>query len=295
MISFIVSSVRDDQLDALSGNLASTAGVPFQLLVHRNGGTRWGLARVYNHLAAQAIHPILCFLHEDVRFPAEPAFGRELVAFFSGHPGAGVVGFAGSQVKTRASSGWENLAEFTRENVVQHGFPDGPRALRVNPEREAYSQVTVLDGLALFLRKETWNFHRFDEATCPGFHVYDLEFTTRVAKTLANYVCHVVLPEHFSMGAPGDSWREENEAYHRTWSDRLPQSCVALSAAQMRACEAFSAYHWLRELLKRQPADPAMLERAWASYRANARPSYTLRLLRYRLGAALRRGSGNAA
>jgi hypothetical protein len=286
MISFIVCSLREDQLGALSENLAASAGVEFELLTHRNRETNWGLARVYNHLAERARFPLLAFLHEDVRFPATPVFGRELVDFYAARPGAGVVGFAGSQVKSRSPSGWENLAAHTRESVVQHGFPEGARVLRVNPEREAYSQVTVLDGLALFVPRQVWSAHRFDEATCPGFHAYDLDFTTQVAQTHANYVCHVVLPEHFSMGSPTASWREACERYHRKWAERLPLACVALTPAQLGECEAFSAYHWLRELLRSPPDDPAALDRAWADYRSHARSSYTLRLLRHRLRAA---------
>ncbi len=287
MISFIVCSVREDQLGALSENLASTAGVEFELLAHPNREANWGLARVYNHLAGQARFPLLAFLHEDVRFPAAPPFGRELAAFFASHPDAGVVGFAGSQVKTRSPSGWENLAAYTRENVVQHGFPDGARALQVNPANEAYSRVTVLDGFALFVRREVWSAHRFDEELCPGFHLYDLAFSSAVARTRANYVCQVVRPEHFSMGTPKASWREANQRYHLAWSDRLPLFCEVLAPAQWRECENFSAYHWLRELLKDPPADPAMLDRAWATYWASASFTSTLRLLRHWLRAAL--------
>ena len=287
MISFIVCSVREDQLGALSENLAATAGVEFELLAHPNREANWGLARVYNHLAGQARYPLLCFLHEDVRFPAPPGWGGELAAFYANHPDAGVVGFAGSLLKTRSPSGWENLAAYTRENVVQHGFPDGARALQVNPDDEAYSRVTVLDGFALFVRRQVWSANRFDEATCPGFHLYDLDFTTQVAQAHANYVCHRVLPEHFSVGVPGASWREACERYHRKWEARLPLACVTLTPAQMRRCESFSAYHWLRGLLNRPPEDPAMLERAWATYRSWARTGYTLRLLRHRLRTAL--------
>lgn len=289
MISFVVCSIREDQLAGLRENLAATAGVEHELLAQDNREANWGLARVYNHLAGQARYPLLCFIHEDVRFPADPPVGRELAAFFASHPDAGVVGFAGSLVKTRSPSGWENLAAYTRENVVQHGFPGGARALRVNPAHEAYSRVTVLDGFALFVRRETWSDHRFDEATCPGFHLYDLDFTTQVAQAHPNYVCHRVLPEHFSMGIPRASWREACERYHLKWDGRLPMACVTLTPAQVRECETFSAYHWLRELLKRPPEDPAMLDRAWDTYRARARLGHTLRLLRYRLRAALGR------
>ncbi|HYQ80705.1 MAG TPA: hypothetical protein VEP68_04340, partial [Anaeromyxobacteraceae bacterium] len=83
MISFIVCSIREDQLAGLRENLAAGAGVEHELLAHDNREARWGLARVYNRLAESARHPLLGFLHEDVRFPAAPGWGRELAEFYA--------------------------------------------------------------------------------------------------------------------------------------------------------------------------------------------------------------------
>jgi len=289
MISFLASYVDDALAAGLRENLAAGVGVPYELLLHDNRGHGWGLARSYNTLAARAAHPILCFVHADVRFLSPPGWGRTLVEFFEGHPEAGVVGFAGSQVKSRSSSGWAGLPAYTRENLLQH-LGAGRTALRqVNPDGEAFSRVVVLDGLCLISTAEVWRANRFDEAAYGGFHLYDLDYSTSVARTHANYVCHTVLAEHFSPGVFRADWREASAAYHAKWASRLPIASTPLSPEALADCEAYAAYRWLRTLLEDPSAPAAALAEAWAGYRPLARPAYDLRLVKHRLRAAWRR------
>lgn len=289
MISFLVCSINPDLATALRENLAATAGVEHELLVHDNRATHRGLSRVYNDLAGRAAFPLLCFVHEDVRFRSPPGWGRELAAFFASHPGAGVVGFAGSQVKSRIPSGWHGLPAHTRQHVLQHDRRGRVRAIDRNPAGEPYSRVAVVDGLCLLARREVWRVHRFDEVAFPGFHFYDLDFCTQVAQSRANYVCHTVWPEHFSAGSFGEAWRIAAEAYHRKWSERLPIHCGSLTPAELERCEAYSAYRSLRELLRDPGAGIGRLAQARADYRAHARPGYDLRLVPHRLRFAWRR------
>ncbi len=292
MISFIVCSVRADQQAALSENLDATVGVEHEVLVHDNRQAGWGLARVYNHLAGRARHPLLCFLHEDVRFRSAPGWGRELTTFYAGHPEAGVVGFAGSQVKSRTESGWGTLLKYNRVNLLQHdqhgGLNQG-RLVQHNPDQQSFSRVVVLDGLCLFASREVWGSNRFDEATYPGFHLYDLDFSTQVAQTRANYVCHTVLPEHFSAGSFGEPWRVGSKAYHQKWKERLPFACLPRTPDQLKQCESYNAYRTLRDLLRDPLVVQDRLADAWAAYRAHATTRYDTRLLPHRLRAALLR------
>lgn len=292
MISFLASCVDGALAAGLRENLASGVGVPHELLIHDNRGQGWGLARSYNALAERARHPLLCFVHADVRFLSPPGWGRTLVAFFEEHPEAGVVGFAGSQVKSRTPSGWNSLPAYTRQNLLQHLGAGRTRLRQVNPGGEAFSRVAVLDGLCLFSTAAVWRAHRFDEAAYPGYHLYDLDFTTSVGLSRANYVCHAVLAEHFSPGVFRAEWREASAAYHAKWAGRLPIASPPQPPAALAACEAHSAYHWLRALLDDPAAPPADLAEAWAAYRALARPAYDLRLVRHRLRAAWRRLRG---
>lgn len=292
MISFLVCSIDSAHAAGLAENLATTVGVEHELLLHDNREAHWGLARVYNHLAERARFPLLCFLHEDVRFRSAPGWGAELTTFYASHPEAGLVGFAGSQVKSRAASGWSALPHYNRMHLLQGGRPGaagGPRLLALNPDRQPYTPVVVLDGLCLFATREVWAAHRFDEVTFPGFHLYDLDLSTQVALSRTNYVCHRVLPEHFSSGSFGGAWRLASEAYHRKWSARLPLSCLALGPGQLEALEAFAAYRALRDLLGDPSAAPGSVEAARAVFGAHATARYRARLLLPRLRAALRR------
>jgi len=286
MISFLSTHVDDALAAALRENLA-TCGVPHEILLHDNRETCWGLARAYNHLAGRARYPLLCFVHTDVRFLSPPDWGRALVDFFASHPEAGVVGFAGAAVKTRAPSGWACLPVHNRQHLLQHVSPGRTRLREANPHGEAFSRVVVLDGMCLIAPAAVWRARPFDEAFT-GFHLYDLDFTSEVALERANYVCHTVLAEHFSPGVFRADWREANAAYHRKWADRLPLSVTPLSPEALSDCEAYSAYRWLRVLLEDPKASPTELAEAWATYRAHARVRYDLRLLRHRLRAAWR-------
>jgi hypothetical protein len=294
MITFIVCSIRKEQLAGLAASLAATAGVEYELLVHDNRETHWGLGRVYNHLAERARFPLLCFVHEDVRFLSPPGWGRALVDFYAAHARAGVVGFAGSQVKSRAASGWGNLARYNRENFVQHLGGGKARTKRHNPQGETFSRVSVVDGLCLFAPLEVWRTHRFDEVAFPGFHLYDLDFCTQVALTHTNHVCHTVLAEHLSLGSFGEEWCDATDSYHRKWAAQLPLACLPLSAAELRQCEAYSAYRHLRDRLKAPAVASDRLEQAWRAYRPYATPLRDLKLLRLRLLADRRRARSPA-
>jgi hypothetical protein len=298
MISFLVCSIDPAHAAGVRANLAATVGVEHELLIHDNREAKWGLARVYNQLAGRARHPLLCFLHEDVRFRSPPGWGLVLIDFYASHPEAGLVGFAGSQVKSRTASGWSSLPRYNRMNLLQGGRPGGAvgaRLLVQNPDQLPFTPVVVLDGLCLFASHLAWSVARFDEVTFPGFHLYDLDFSTQVALSRTNYVCHGVLPEHFSSGSFGGAWRLASEAYHRKWAARLPLSCLPLGPEELEALEAFAAYRSLRDLLRDPAATPASLAAARGAFKAHATARYQLRLLAPRLRAALRRirsGSG---
>ena len=118
---------------------------------------------------------------------------------------------------------------------MQHRRSGAVRIIRANPAGEAFSRVTVLDGFCLFVPRPTWETHRFDEVTFPGFHLYDLDFSIRVALDRSNFVCHTVLAEHFSLGSFDEAWRVAIDAYHRKWSAQLPISCVPLTPGRSSA------------------------------------------------------------
>ena len=279
MISFLTCSIDEQLLDRLRANLAGSVGVEHEFLVHRNRELGWGLARAYNALAGRARHPLVCFLHEDVAFRSPPGWGERIVRFFAENPGAGVVGFAGCQVKSRTPSGWFGPRTYNRQDFVQHSRSGRTRQMRNDPAGEPFSRVMVLDGMCLFVPRDAWAESPFDEATFPAFHGYDLDFTTQVGMRRTNHVCHTVRMEHFSPGTFDRRWRVAVAAYHRKWADALPLSCVPLDERQRDAIEATVSYRFLRDLLDARDAEPSEIAAARALHRPHRTVERSARLL----------------
>jgi hypothetical protein len=278
VISFVTCSVDDRLLERLRGNLARTAGVRHELVVHPNREAGWGLARAYNAGAVRATYPILCFLHEDVEFLSAPGWAERVVRLYAEHPDAGVAGFAGCQVKSRAPSGWLGPHRHVRQHFLQ-GSRDGRTEWMVNdPAGEAVAPVAVVDGMCLFVRREDWAATPFDEETFPGFHGYDLDLCTAVGRRRINRVFLDVDVRHDSPGSFDRTWREAMRAYHARWKEVLPLACVPLGAAEVDAVEAYAAYRYLRGLLDDPTATPAELAEARAAWRPHRSPARTMRL-----------------
>lgn len=250
MFSFVVCSIHPQRAEALRRNLEATVGVPFELIVKDNRGTGKGICQVYNEAAAEARFDLLGFLHEDIAFRT-PDWGGIIAAQLR-QPGCGAIGFAGSSVKSRALSGWavrpgvcENYAQPDRKH------PEVVHRFRTENEPRNFVPAVCLDGLCLFVRREVWSEIRFDERTFRGFHAYDLDFTTAVARRYRNYVCMNILVEHFSTGAYSRSWVRETMLYHDKWRDSLPMFAgEPLSARETERMERRTEGYALRFLLR---------------------------------------------
>ena len=216
--TLICCSVDPAAAEALRRNVAATIGEPFEFDVWDNRGRNVGLCDVYDRCAERSGGEYLCFVHEDVRFLTE-GWGARLAAKLC-EPDCGVIGFAGSVLKLRRTTAWLHGVGDMRANYVQHH--GGGRHLHAkNPGGTDFSPVVTLDGMCLVVRRDVWAATPFDGRTFPGFHCYDLDFTTAVfAAGRRNYVCNTVLVEHFSAGAYSYGWLEALETYHRKWAGR---------------------------------------------------------------------------
>lgn len=225
MISFICCSINPDALAALRRNLEETIDVPFELLGFDNRATGYGLCKVYNHCAAEARYDLLCFLHEDVAFRTRDFLKGGGISALLRTPQCGVIGFAGSTLKLREMTGLDTGRSYKRGHYIQR-YPSGRRSTRIhNPKHEDFSPVVLLDGLCMFVSRKVWEEVRFDEVNFPSFHGYDLDFTLAVsAAGYTNYVCHTVMPEHFSIGSFNESWLDMLRTLHDKWCDRLPMN-----------------------------------------------------------------------
>jgi hypothetical protein len=249
MISIIIGSVKPELSQALRENIDKTIDVPYELLIHDNRPTHWGLCKLYNHCARQSKGDILCFLHEDIHFHTQN-WGHILTDFYAGNSQAGVVGFAGATLKTKTVSGWGTLREVERRNLLQSSHRNHPKRTVVNPHGEDFAQVLTLDGLALIVPKRVWEQYPFDEILFDGFHQYDIDFSLQVSRTYNNYVCYTIDVEHFSEGTFDHRWYQSALVLHQKWEQKIPQTIFPCTKSLVKKCEARASYMLARAELK---------------------------------------------
>jgi len=224
MISLIVCSVRPELLERVKRSVESTIGIEHEWVVADNRNTGKGICQVYNELAPKARFPYLIFLHEDVTFENSD-WGSRLLDHFKADPSLGLVGLAGSNVKSRAISGWYTADPQHDRFYLNHQLPGYAESLHQVPSTSMdLFPVVCLDGVFLCCKSSVWESIRFDEQHLRGFHFYDLDFSLRVAKSYGVGVStRVSLTHHTEAGGDyGTRWVHAAMDFHRRWSERLP-------------------------------------------------------------------------
>ena len=225
MLSIIVCSISTQRLQNLKENVERTIGCDYEIIAFDNREKMWPIAKVYNHAAAQAKYPYLLFVHEDVEFLSE-AWGP-FVEEKLREPDCGVIGFAGNKAKLRCYSGWGQYPKWDCTYLYQGGYENQNIKIEVNNAflNIPFAEVIVLDGMALFVRKEVWNAYPFDETLLTGFHCYDLDFSIQSAVAgYKNYVCcsNRVLVKHLSLGNYSPAWYRDTVRLYEKWKAKLP-------------------------------------------------------------------------
>ena len=248
MFSVIICSIHPTLLEQVKTSLAQTIGAPYQLLVWDNRTAQKGLCEVYNLMAAQATQPFCCFIHEDIVFQTYH-WGRLLTDAFDADPAVGLIGVAGPVYKSKTPSGWSSgLPAIDRANIL-HRDPQGQsiHILR-NPSGATTESVVCVDGVFLCTPTHVWREKRFNQETLKGFHLYDLDFSFRVASQHRLIVHYGIDIMHLTTGGNfGDEWVVTTLDWHRDHSRQLPVSL--LKTGQNGNPEA--------EIRKKMPASPA--------------------------------------
>lgn len=250
MLSIIICSVSEERLNAVSKNIADTVGVDYELLAFNNALQKWPIAKVYNSQASLARFPFLLFVHEDVLFYTKD-WGK-IIEDKLQEENCGVIGFAGSRAKLNTYSGWWTGCDVWDCSNYWFYNQQGERmqALGGFYKAERYKQVVVVDGFAMFVRKQVWKENMFDEKLLTGFHCYDIDFSLAVSRHYDNYVCnsHIELC-HMSNGSFGKEWINETIKMHKEkWGRILPVMIKdkASSRALLKRREEFLAFFFLK-------------------------------------------------
>lgn len=256
MLSIIICSVSPERLQQVTQNIHDTIGVEHEIIAIDNRETHWPIARAYNEGVRRARFPFLFFVHEDVKFHSVN-WGACIEEKLK-EPDCGVIGFAGSKVKLRCYSGWGQLYSWNAIFYYQKRKDGTYFYVSLATLERPFEEVLVLDGFAMFVRKDVWSQYPFDEELLTGFHCYDLDFSLQIAasKRYKNYVCcsSKVMVEHSSLGNYNRGWYQETIRMHKLkWNKMLPMKIEGfeLGEKEKRKQEERYFYFFVRDLLKK--------------------------------------------
>ncbi len=239
MVSIIICSVNPVYLVALKTNIAQTIGIPYQIIAIDNAVNKFGICKVYNQGAKQAIYETLCFVHEDVAF-ATQNWGQIIVNHLADEK-VGLIGLAGGDAKSCVPSSWSIPIISNQINIFQH-FKDKSKAAQYIVETHVPNttkqQVVALDGVFLCTRKNIFDTFNFDEHTFKGFHGYDIDFSLQVNTQYQVFVIFDLVLHHFSEGTPDSKWVHSAITLSNKWKKQLPISIYNLTK------EEENFYHW---------------------------------------------------
>ncbi|RYD89372.1 MAG: hypothetical protein EOP54_25705, partial [Sphingobacteriales bacterium] len=190
------------------------------------------ITHVYNTGAARARYDILCFVHEDVLFTTHN-WGIIITQHFQQDAGLGMIGLAGSKYKSRTPSGWyTGINSLDCCNITHQDTTGRKEHVYFNPvPGSAMQEAIVIDGVFMCCPKKVWEQVRFDDVLLKDFHLYDLDFSFRVAKQYKVIVSYEIDLVHITKGAHyGNKWLEATLDWHRHMDHQLPAALAGIPA-----------------------------------------------------------------
>ena len=239
MVSIVICSVSPIYLAALIKNINQTIGLPFQVIAIDNSINKFGICKVYNQGAEQAMYDTLCFVHEDVSF-ATTNWGNLIINHLE-DKNIGLIGLAGGDSKSSVPSSWSIPVVSNQINILQH-YKDKSKAAKHIVEthipNSIKQQVVALDGVFLCTRKDVFANFKFDEDNFLGFHGYDIDYSLQVNTQYQVFVIFDIVVHHFSEGTPDNKWVNSAVKLAEKWKKQLPISIYNLNS------EEENLYHW---------------------------------------------------
>ena len=221
-ISVILCSRKKDLDRRLIHNIDKTIGCGYELRIIDNSRSNYSIYEAYNIGIKESKANILVFVHDDILFHTMN-WGKILIDVFDQQPKYGLLGIAGSRIKTKIPSGWWDCEkEHKFINVIQH-FPDG----RTEEQHLGFKDQNIVEGVAIdgvfmAMRRSTGVLFntRFS-----GFHGYDLAIGFEVQRNGFKIgILNNVLIEHFSYGTPDRNWLTSIIEVHKFYATILPLS-----------------------------------------------------------------------
>lgn len=219
-LSIVVCATNPELVEKLRKNICGTMGKDsvYEIIALDNTLNPKSISEVYNEGARKARYENLLFIHQDAGFVSKDWL--DPIEEKLREPGCGVIGFAGSILMVNAPGGWNVMPQWCIFNLEECGVPN---RRNLNPEKP-FVEVVAVDGFAIFVRKDVWEKHPFDEYLLTGFHCYDVDFSLGIGSEYKNYVCCDIQVFHNSCGSFGKDWAAATlKLYTEKWHMMLPR------------------------------------------------------------------------
>lgn len=219
-ISIIICSREVNINQELRENIEKTIGYPHEFVIINNSENKYSIFEAYNLGIKKSVGEYLCFLHDDIVFHTI-GWGKIINLIFSTNSSIGVIGIAGSKIKTKSPSGWWNCPDDLKEiNILQHLKNKNIEKWSYGFKQENLSSVAVIDGVFMAVRRDDTIFFN---TKLDGFHNYDLNISLEYKiKGYEIVVTSEILLEHFSIGTINKSWVESTMKIHNIYKKNLP-------------------------------------------------------------------------
>lgn len=219
MISIIICSRKNTIPNDLSLNIEKTIGREYELIVIDNAENQYSIFEAYNLGIERSKGEYLCFIHDDILFHTQ-GWGNIVNEIFKLDENIGLIGVAGSEVKTKMPSGWWNCPDNLKHiNIIQHISIEKIENWLYGLKNVVVQEVAVIDGVFMVMRKSKIRFN----TKLKGFHNYDLNLSLETLKAGKKVVVTKdILIEHFSNGVIDISWYVSTLKFHRIYNSFLP-------------------------------------------------------------------------
>jgi hypothetical protein len=192
MITVVTVFNDRDVFESMLGASVARQRTAVELVALDNRGGRYSsAAAALNAGARQAAGDILFFAHQDVRF-ASDAWLAEACRQLDTLSGWGVAGVAGARAPAPDELGGDRVIVSNIEDSVP-------------PQRAGHVALTApvavdtVDECAFFVPARVFSQFRFDEHSCPGWHLYAVDFSLTV-RTAGFHAYALALPLYHRSG-----------------------------------------------------------------------------------------------
>lgn len=221
MISIIICSREANISDGLRGNINSTIGVDYELVVIDNSLGKYSIFQAYNEGLNRAMHPYLCFMHDDVYYHTIN-WGQKVIDHLQ-KKNVGMIGVLGGHYLSK------RYPHFWSSSVMSGNFlyKNGDSIVRAGNDKyiqdENFVDVVACDGLWLCFPKSLFSNIRFDDITYDGFDLYDMDISLQVLTAgFSVRVINDILIEHRNHSMITKKFHENQLLFLQKWDSYLP-------------------------------------------------------------------------